>query len=139
MRMMFALLLLTTNPAPDVLRESYCVIERNEVWTLCEDEPPRFNFAQILFRNFDWHRGTHEIEAWRMTRSGDEKRDRITLIRHGHGVTATWMDGDKLRVVEGGSYRETAADFDIEVIERERLPGQRRDLRQPVQGRRELR
>lgn len=134
MTLLALILLLTTNPTGDVLRERVSCIERNEVWHGCEDEL-RFSFAQLLFRDFCFHRGTHEIEAWRMTRSSGDVVDKIEIrFKQTTGLwEAAWRDGGSLRVVEAGTCYETAADTDIEVAERARLPVQfRRELRQPV-------
>lgn len=118
-------------PSPDVVREHCDVLERNEVWTYCEaDDTYSLCFAQLLFRNWDEQRGTHEIDAWRITRSSGETKDRIGLLHSGGSVTACWWDGDRLRIVEAGSYWETSADFDREVAERNQLPERyRRNLR----------
>lgn len=44
----------------------------------------------------------------------------------GRGYSATWHDGELLRVIEAASFRETWTQYDPELVERDYLPKERR-------------
>ena len=141
MSTLLALLILAVVPSPDTLRERFDVIEINHVFHVCEEDDSlkyHHQFTQALFLDFDWHRGTHVIEAWRMVQSSSDTKPRMWPVYcHAKGCwQMEFWDGEKLRSVEAGTFRETSADFDREVSERQLLPAERRrELRTAIQQR----
>jgi hypothetical protein len=123
------LLLLTTIPHDGLLRESFDAMEINHVHAYCEEtDQYTYQFTQLLFLDFDREHGTHVIEAWRMQRSsGGDKRFADPELNHRTGL---WELRFEDRRITAQAFRETSADFDVEVREREKLPaGRRRELR----------
>lgn len=75
------------------------------------DEQGRHIFSQWIWWEFDRH-GELVVVAWRM--------DKGTW--RGQPKDMTFHDGDVLRRVKAGEFRETATLFDPEVLNREYLP-----------------
>lgn len=90
------------------------------------DEQGRLVFDQVVFFNFDWHSGRHQVVAWRMLKSHSQ----VPQYSHRLGVyVATWQDtqnGDIFRRVYSRSYRETWGQSDVELVERGNLPKEHR-------------
>jgi len=107
------------NP-PDVAIADYVdVIEINHYY----DEQGKLVFDQLLF--FEWSpaESCYHLRAWRLvkTRSHIPQKDWVR-----GDYVATFHDGDSLRTVRAKVLRETWTQYDPELIERERLPKERR-------------
>lgn len=107
--MLLALLLFAAIPQDGlVVREDVDLIERNHF----SNDEGREVFTQWVF--WRWEAGRHEVAAWRLDKpemSFDQRQLRLT-----------WPDGPTLRQVRGGYFRETRTQYDVEMVERERLP-----------------
>lgn len=158
--MLLLLILGYLPPMPVIVREHFAVIENNTVYAeTCETDtwPLEYKpiFTQVLFRDFIWDTGTHEVQAWRMLKADD--KEPFKMIAHEHqkhlkllptrprsSMHATWnqsrgvwqvewLDGDVHRVVTAKSYVETHTVGDPEIEERERFPmALRRELRKGI-------
>tara|TARA_R110000868_G_scaffold192012_2_gene436291 strand:+ start:1170 stop:1577 length:408 start_codon:yes stop_codon:yes gene_type:complete len=131
---MILLAILSILPHDTAARERFEQIEIQQAYSWCGSEREngdidynlRLTFTQILFRRWDYERGEHVIEAWRMAKPG-----MVYGYSHAKQVhEIRWFDGEIERVVETRSLVHSAADFDSEVQERSTYPREwRRDLR----------
>lgn len=132
--MTLLLTILAILPIDSAVREHFDQIEIQDVfgWSAKELENGdtthelKFTFTQILFRNWNDHTGTHEIEAWKMC-----KPPLTPHYSHARGLwEIRFFDGDTERIITTRSLVETSSDFDSEVTERASYPKEnRRDLR----------
>lgn len=76
-------------------------------------------FSQFLFRDYDG--GDFPITDWRLC--GDKR-----LTKHGDHWRLTWVDGGRIKSVRADSVIETYTDFDPELLERERVPREKRKM-----------
>ena len=130
---MIALLMLCVVPLDSCARDSFDVVEVQAFYSWCGSEQENGDvdyhlkpvFCQLLFRRWDYERGEHVIEAWRMV-----KPSMAYQYVHSRGVhEIRWFDGEIERVVQCRSVVFSAADFDSEVQERVSYPREwRRDL-----------
>jgi hypothetical protein len=127
---LFALLTLATLPHDGTLNERFDCMDLNHVYSYDEENDTNcYTFTQLLFYKFDDQQGTHVIEAWKMQRSqsSGNKQFADPCYNWDKGV---WEVRIENRVIEATAFRETSADFDIEVRERDFFPvWYRRDLR----------
>lgn len=102
-------------PEPPVLRETVDQLEVNHFF----DEHGKLVFDQYIFR--EWHySGEFRIVDWRLCKS---------VAQQPLGNRVLWWDGDKIRDVRAVSVKETWTQYDVELLERERLPKEfRREL-----------
>ena len=131
---MILLAILSILPHDTAARERFEQIEIQQAYSWCGSEREngdidynlRLTFTQILFRRWDYERGEHVIEGWRMAKPG-----MVYGYSHAKQVhEIRWFDGEIERVVETRSLVHSAADFDSEVQERSTYPREwRRDLR----------
>jgi hypothetical protein len=136
--MSLVLLLLSILPSDHVVRESVDLMEVNHFYG--DDCQPVF--TQVIF--YDWQddvrlaeitetdehysrpgfRGSrYMVRAWRLIKSPNQVPIRDW---EGGGYTALWQDGEVLRKVHSPAIRETWTQFDVELVEREYLPKERR-------------
>lgn len=125
-RMVFALLILwcqigyAKNFIKDgVLRDKVDLIEINHFY----DEHGRLVFDQEIFWEWSWKDERHNVRAWRLIKVPEmiPSRDWST-----GGYRALWMDGSDMREVKSDFIRETWEQFDVELLEREFLPKEKR-------------
>lgn len=131
---MIALLLFCILPHDSAARDTFDVIEVQQMYSWCGSEKENGDvdfvlkpvFTQLLFRRWSYERGEHVIEAWRMV-----KPSMVYGYSHAKGVhEIRWMDGEIERVVQAKAMKYTAADFDSELVERSSYPKEwRKDLR----------
>jgi hypothetical protein len=110
-----------------IVPQSTAVVDRVDVIEVNHfyDDQGRLVFHQVVF--YDWcdFAERHQVRAWRLLKSASQfpVRDRRG------GYVATWIDGDRLRQVWGGAFRETWTQYDPELVERQALPREcRREL-----------
>lgn len=114
-----ALLLFGILPPPGPIDERCDVMELNHFY----DEQGRLVFDQVVFYDWSPRDERHQVRAWRLFKSRDQvpRRD-----WSGGGYVAVWFDGELLRRVRAQSCCETWTQFDPELVEREKLPKERR-------------
>jgi hypothetical protein len=143
MSMMLALLILCTNPLPDITRER---VDEIQVHQFFNEENGHLVFSQFLFRRFKAD-SSLQIDAWRMAKgSGGDKETicldngEIVTVYHElpkSDATPRWnhqrkcfellfKDGDKLRCIEARTLSESGLWYDPEVTERETFPREQR-------------
>lgn len=97
------------------------------------DGEGRLVFDQLIFE--DWGNPNclpwrHSVVAWRLVKNPAQ----IPMRSVGGDYRAIWFDGEVLRDVRAGSFRESWGQYDPEVLDRDVLPRElRRELRQPGQ------
>ena len=124
---LLATLILAVVPLPDgTLAESCDLIELNHFY----DEQGRLVFDQTIF--YDWGHpveGRYNVRAWRLVKHPSQ----LPYPAYGGGpkmYLALWLDGERNRLIYSPEYRETWTQWDVELVEREKLPKEfRRELR----------
>ena len=117
--MTMLLLLLSLLPAPGVACECVDLVEVNHVYDL-QGKPV---LVQAVF--YDWRpqQSDYHVKAWRLLKSDDQRPTRD--FQRG-GWVMLLRDGDTLREVRAVSYCESWTQYDVERVERDRLPQERR-------------
>jgi hypothetical protein len=108
-----------TIPVMDVPRDRVDLIEINHF----HDEQGRLVFEQVLFYEWSAHQERHQVLAWRLLKTSAQ-RPRHDLATGDY--IALWNDGETLREVRAGAFRETWTQYDPELVDREFLPKERR-------------
>ncbi len=111
-----AILLLSIVPHDIALRDSVDAIELNHFF----DEHGRLVFDQIIFKSWDGTRD--QVRAWRLVKQPNQ----IPTRDPAGGYSVMWMDGEDVRRVWARSYTETWTQWDVELVEREILPQEKR-------------
>ena len=122
---MTLLLLLAVLPMPGVTCDRVDVIEVNHVF----DAQGKPVLTQLIF--YDWRpcQSEYDVRTWRLLKHCDHRPE---LDRRSGEWVARWHDGDVLREVRSTAFRESWTQYDVERIERERLPQEWRvDLTKP--------
>lgn len=111
------------SPREDVASERVDLIEVNHFY----DDQGRLVFDQLLFYDWSQDEERYQLRDWRMLK----QQDQLPRLDHERRMwVCHWFDGNALRRVEAESVRETWAQYDPEVTEREFLPKEnRRELR----------
>lgn len=106
-------------PQSTVLRQSVDLIEVNHFF----DDQGRPVFSQVIF--YDWQPATarYEVRAWRLLKSRHQVPRRDFLYG---GYSCLWNDGGVYRWIFTPALRKTWTQYDPELLERERLPRERR-------------
>lgn len=128
MSLILACLLLSIMPRDDALRDYVDLVEVAALY----DDNGRLVFTQEIF--WDWtptsvNSGRYSVVDWRLIKSDSQipVRDFVNDC-----YRVSWLDGEHYRVVLAKHYRETWEQIDVEVLEREIMPKEkRRGLRQP--------
>lgn len=112
---MTLLLLLAVLPMPGVARDRVDVVEVNHVF----DAQGKPVLTQAIF--YDWRpmQGEYDVRAWRLLKTFDHRPERD--YQRGEWVMI-FQDGGLLREVRSTAFRESWTQYDVERIERERLP-----------------
>lgn len=114
------LLLAAIVPQPDgVLRDQVDVIEVNHF----HDDCGRLVFTQVIFWDWSESEYRYHVRAWRLVKQSQQ------LPHRDHargGYAATWQDGEIIRQVYAQGVRETWTQYDVEIVERETFPVERR-------------
>jgi len=121
--MLAVVVAVATHPVDDVLRDRVDVIELNHYY----NDRGQLIFDQIIF--WDWcpTAGRLKVRAWRLVKSAWHLPERDW--QRG-GWSALWLDGDRLRAVYAGAFRETWTQYDPEIEDRRLYDvTQRRKLR----------
>lgn len=130
---MLLLALLSILPHDSAARDTFDTVEVQAVYSWCGREQENGDveyvlkptFTQLLFRRWDYDRGEHIIEAWRMAKPNMAYQ--FSHARNVHEIR--WMDGETERIVETKSVVFSSTDVDSEVVERVAYPREwRRDL-----------
>lgn len=93
------------------------------------DEHGRLVFIQTIFWDWSPDHDAHRVRAWRLVKHHDQ----LPFYNHGRDRwEAVWLDGEVMRRVTAGAYRESWTQYDPELAEREYLPKEkRRELSMP--------
>lgn len=102
-----------------VLRDQVDVIEVNHFY----DDCGRLVFTQTIFWDWSEDESGYHVRAWRLVKQQEQlpRRDHA-----GGGYVALWQDGEAIRAVHALGVRETWTQFDVELVERETFPVERR-------------
>jgi hypothetical protein len=107
-------------PRDDVARESVDLIELNTFY----DENGREVFRQVIFYDWSERDARYQVAAWRLV------KHEVQLPRPdccGRKFwTVLWNDGGVNRAITAHAYRETWTQYDVELVEREILPKEKR-------------
>lgn len=114
-----AALLLATVPQETIPRDRVDLIEVNHF----HDDQARLVFDQIIFYEWDAREGRHEVQAWRLLKSNNQRPQRDYTTGD---YRAKWMDGETLREVRALAIRETWTNTDPELEARQTLAKERR-------------
>jgi hypothetical protein len=119
MNAILACLLLSVVPPVDPVEERVDLIEINHFY----DEQGRLVFDQAIF--YDWYEEDerHMVRAWRLVKHPAQLPQRDW---QNGGYLAVWLDGEVLRAIRSESLSETWTQYDVELVEREWLPKERR-------------
>lgn len=116
-------LLFTLVGPEDVVRERVDVAELSHFY----DDQGRLVLDQVIFYDWDPHHERFQVRAWRLVKNGAPSIERDW---GSGGWDTIWLDGEILRHIKAGSFRETWPQYDPELAEREYLPKEkRRELR----------
>lgn len=114
---MITAILLAILPLPDdIVRDSVSVTEINHYY----DHNGCHIFDQIIY--WDWEQDHYSVRAWELLKHESQIP---RYIRRREWVT-THFDGETLRRVRAESFRETWTQWDVELLERDLLPPERR-------------
>lgn len=113
-----ALLLLSILPRDPTARDAVDLYEVNHFF----DDCGRLVFDQAIMWRWCDHDCRHHVVAWRLIKHAGQLPQRS--IRGGY--TSVWTDGETLRRVDAASVRETFAQYDPELVERDYLPREER-------------
>jgi hypothetical protein len=106
-------------PANDVAHDVVDLIEVNHFY----DEHGRLVFDQVIFYDWCCSQTRYQVRAWRLLKNPAQ----VPTRNFSTGEYETiWHDGDVLRRVRAGSFRESWTQHDPELREREYLPKDRR-------------
>lgn len=116
---MLAILLIATIPLDIIVEDRTDLVELNHLY----DEAGKHVFDQVIW--WEWRDGYYEVIDWRLVKCSRilPKRD----YQRG-GYTQQWTDGCLLRRVRSQAYRETWTQYDVELVEREVVPQERRRM-----------
>ena len=103
------LLLLCLLPTPDALSDRCEEIEVHHFY----DCDGRKIFVQFIF--WEWKNGYRVVKDWRLEKGQ-------TPHRHGSGWRLTFMDGERLRIVDAPVKTESWGQEDRELLDRDRWP-----------------
>lgn len=112
-------LLLAVPVVNDVARESVDLIELNHFF----DDNGKLVFDQVIFYDWSPEFARYNVRAWRLVKTPAQLPQRDWSSG---GYVAMWQDGEQLRRVQSQSFRETWTQWDVELVEREILPKERR-------------
>lgn len=127
----FLAVALSIVPVDTVVREQVDLIEINHFY----DEQGRLTFDQAIFYEWSWSLRRYQVMAWRLVKPRIEcaagtthAPPDILPVRDwsSGGYLSMWQDGERLRLIHAASIRETWTLYDVEVLEREMLPKDRR-------------
>ena len=112
------LALFTLLPQEFVVRETCDLMEVNHFY---DGDEARHVFDQLIFYSWDGNR--YQVLSWRLIKS-----DHLMPARdwRNGGYSVLWQDGEVVRRVNSRDYRETWTQHDVELVEREVLPKERR-------------
>jgi len=84
------------------------------------------NEAQLVFKQMIYYRWSHvdnryHVIDWRLLKNRD-----MIPIKQGRYYETIWMDGDQLRRIRAKYFRRSWTHEDPEIMERERMPKDRR-------------
>lgn len=114
---MITAILLAILPLPDdIVRDSVSVTEINHYY----DSNGCHIFDQIIY--WDWEQDHYNVRAWRLLKHESQRPSYIGR----RGWVTTHFDGETLRRVRAESFRETWTQYDVELLERDILPPERR-------------
>ncbi len=106
----------------DVAVDHVDLIEINHFF----DEKGKLVFDQVIFYDWSPALSRYQVRAWRLFKSLGQYP--VRNWERGDW-SAVWHDGEILREVRGTAFRETWAQHDPELVERDNLPKEkRRDL-----------
>ncbi len=110
-----ALTLFAALPQADIAVDSVDLVEVNHVY----DAQGKPVLVQAVF--YDWRpqQGEYHVRAWRLLKSEDQRPMRD--FRRNDWVMV-FHDGGLLREVRAANFRETWTQYDVERIERDRMP-----------------
>lgn len=117
--MAIAMVLLSILPQTGIARDRADVVEVNWFY----DDTGRLVFTQMVWWLWNRDLARSECMAWRLLRHPSQ-RPQLDW-RTGEYVSA-WQDGDLFRVVRSTAFRETWTQVDVELIDRDVLPKERR-------------
>jgi hypothetical protein len=121
-------LLLLSHVAPELaVEETVEVIERNRVYHAEGFDGICLGIDQLIFRG-DYGRELDAIVDFRLC-AGEATHGGITVPLPSHDARGDYLlfhDGDKLRKVRYRTFAETVTGFDVELLEREDRPKERR-------------
>ena len=93
----------------------------------CYDGQVRLVFDQVIFYDWSPSESHYHVCAWRLLKNPTQIPHRNWQNKD---FIAVWHDGEILREVRAGTIRESWTQYDPELLERERLPKEkRRELR----------
>jgi hypothetical protein len=128
--MYLALLLLSTLPRLTPPTEQVDLVELNHYYE--DHDDAKWLFDQVIF--YEWNRDLDyfEVRDHRLMKVAGEdytRRDMALTRVHAHGYyLASWRDYGKHYQVIARHYRETWTQYDPELVEREKLPKEKRRL-----------
>ncbi len=117
--LLVALALAAILPQPDVARESVDLCEVNHFY----DEQGRLVFDQCIFYTWNDDHARFDVVAWRLVKNPSQLPVRDWT---GGGYSAVWQDGELMRSVKAKAIRETWTQYDVELVERDILPKEKR-------------
>lgn len=124
-----ALIALAIVPVQDVARDRVDLVEVNHFF----DDQGRKVFDQAIFYDFCTATERFQVRAWRLVKDQSQLPERDW--EHG-GYAILWQDGETVREVRAAMVRETWTQVDVELLEREILPqNKRKGLSAPCQKR----
>ena len=116
---MLGALLLCTIPYETVTRDTVDLLEVNHVCDYWGDE----SFCQFIAWDYDYRACRFVVRGWRMVKSPAQ---RIQIDHGREDAFMLWHDGQTLREVRAGAWRETWEQYDPEMADRELLPKEHR-------------
>jgi hypothetical protein len=111
----FAVSIFAVLPQADIPCDVVDLVELNHVYS-AEGKPI---YTQAVF--YDWRpvQGEHQVRAWRLLKSVERRPERD--FQSGDWVMI-FPDTAGLREVRAASFRESWTQYDLEQVERDRLP-----------------
>ena len=120
MKSLLLLLAVGTLPVETAVYDKVDVIELNHFY----DDQGHLIWDQVIF--WEWEGNEYRVISWRLAKSLYQ----IPTYNYSIGLWQTvWMDGEIIRCVYAGYYRETWTQYDPELYDREfKLKSARRGL-----------
>jgi hypothetical protein len=110
-----ALSLFASLPLPDVACDTVDLIELNHVYSASGN--PMYD--QVVFYQWRPTTGDYQVRAWRLLKVSNDRPHRD--FRRGDWVMI-FSDKGILREVRSSAFRESWTQYDLEQVERDRLP-----------------